>query len=263
MDVGPCLSPQGYPNPNIHRLSHQPDWSVGLGGLTLLKPMRLHLDLCREGFLSQQPNPLQCRVQQSLQLLQLAKLRNSKYGAVVVRSDSQVLTCLQKYTVQPTGIYERISSWLAIDPKRSTGIPLNPQFRNPPPGANDPKLYDDPVTIPAGDIADNPYFKRDVRRAYPRLSVVTQPDVVGLLTVGSAAQPKEEVLQVGDAGNKQLVALKDEGQKGLATFFQKDKTAFKGVLAPDGMPPLPTSRYVKGSKNYKMVADEEQTYGPA
>ncbi|EMC97118.1 hypothetical protein BAUCODRAFT_32861 [Baudoinia panamericana UAMH 10762] len=164
----------------------------------------------------------------------------------------------KKYTVQPTGIWGRINRWLAVDPNRSTGIPMNPHFRNPTPGGNDPSLYDDVVTVPAGDLAENPYWKRDVRRQYPQLSIVNQADVVGLLTVGSAAAPKEDVLQIGDAGNKQLVALKEEGQQGLAAFFEKDKSAFKGILGPDNMPPLPPSRHLTG-KRYEML--KEQTYG--
>lgn len=135
---------------------------------------------------------------------------------------------------------------------------MNPQFRNPTPGGNDPILYDDPVTTPAGDLAENPYWKRDVRRQYPQLSVVRQPDVVGLLSVGSAAHPKEEVLQIGDAGSKQLVELKEEGERGLSQFFEKDKSAYKSLMGPDGLPPLPTSRHPQG-KRYEML--EEQTYG--
>lgn len=162
--------------------------------------------------------------------------------------------------MQPTGFWATINNWLAVDPKRSTGVPLNPQFRNPTPGGNDPLLYDDPVTVPAADLAENPYWKRDVRRAYPKLSVVNQADVVGLLSVGSAAQPKEEVLQIGDAGTKQLAEVKKEGDAGLAMFFQKDKNAFKGVLGPNGLPPLPTSRHPQ-AKRYTKLDDEEQPYG--
>ncbi|KAL1302835.1 hypothetical protein AAFC00_003168 [Neodothiora populina] len=164
----------------------------------------------------------------------------------------------QKYTVQPTGIYAKINNFFAVDPKRSTGVPLNPQFRVPSPGALDPKEYDDPTTVPAGDLAENPYWKRDVRRSYPRLSVVKQPDVVALLSVGNAANPKD-TLQIGDAGSKQLVAVKEEGQKGLSAFFKKDKTAFAAVMGPNGLPPLPTSRYPGAApKRYEML--EEQTY---
>ncbi|KAK6440937.1 hypothetical protein LTR95_002831 [Oleoguttula sp. CCFEE 5521] len=165
----------------------------------------------------------------------------------------------KKYTVQPTGIYARINNFFAIDPKRSTGIPMNPQFRNPTPGGNDPALYDDKVTVPAGDIAENPYWKRDVRRQYPQLSVVRQPDVVALLSVGSAAAPKEDVLQIGDAGSKQLVALKEEGEKGLSAFFEKEKGMAKGVLGADGLPPKPASRHLQG-KRYTLPGPADQAY---
>lgn len=166
----------------------------------------------------------------------------------------------KKYTVQPTGIWKRIGDFFAVDPKRSSGIPLNPQYRLPSPGATDPKLYDDPTTVPAADLAENPYWKRDVRRQYPKLSVVKQPDIVGLLSVGSAQSPKEDVLQIGDAGAKQLVAVKEEGQKGLSAFFQKDNKAGLSVLGPNGLPPLPTSRYPSSTpKRYEML--KEQSYG--
>ena len=166
----------------------------------------------------------------------------------------------QQYTVEPKGFWKRLADAVWVAP-RSSGVPMNPVFRNPPPGANDPKDYDDPVTIPAGDIADNPYWKRDVRRAYPRLSVVNQSDVAGLLTVGSAAAPKENVLQIGDAGSKQLVALKEESDKGGLgmVFFNKNKNAAAAVLGADGLPPLPASLGQNMSgKSYDLNA--EQTY---
>jgi hypothetical protein len=96
---------------------------------------------------------------------------------------------IQKQTLQSTGIWEAFRRFLAIDPERSNGVPLNPHFRNPPPGANDPLQYDDPVTLPAGDIADNPYWKRDNRRGYPQLSVVDQSQFAQLITIGSAEAP--------------------------------------------------------------------------
>ncbi|KAF1987989.1 21 kDa subunit of NADH dehydrogenase [Aulographum hederae CBS 113979] len=166
----------------------------------------------------------------------------------------------KRYTVQPTGIWARINNFFAIDPSRSTGIPLNPQFRNPPPGSNDPYDYTDPVTVPAGDLAENPYWKRDVRRRYPKLSTVTQADVVGLLTVGSKANPKEDVLQIGDAGHKQLVEVKQEGEKGLATYLQsKGVSVEKSVLGPGGLPPLPGAHPTAGLRKYDLC--EDQTYG--
>ena len=139
-------------------------------------------------------------------------------------------------------MWERIRRVLALDPNRSTGVPLNSQFRLPTPGSLPPLSYDDPVTIPAGDIADNPYWKRDTRRSYPQLSTVSQADAVGLLAVGSQTNPKHEILQIGEAGEKQLVALKEQGQeRGLAGLFESDKTSIQGVLRDNGLPPTPCS----------------------
>lgn len=138
-------------------------------------------------------------------------------------------------------------------------MPLNPHYRNPPPGANDPAGYTDPVTAPAGDIAENPYWKRDSRRAYPRLSAVTQADAVALLTVGSEAAPRREL--VGAEGERALVDAKGEGEKGLAAFFEGTKDAAKGVLV-DGMPPLPSGHSLRtGEWNvHKYKLEEEQAY---
>lgn len=164
----------------------------------------------------------------------------------------------QKYTVQSTGIWDRIRRLLSISPDRSTGVPLNAHYRLPTPGGLSPLSYDDPVTAPAGDIADNPYWKRDVRRNYPRLSTVNQSDAVGLLTVGSQAAPKDDVLQIGEAGEKQLVTVKQEGEeRGLAALFEKDKKGVQSVLGPNGMPPLPCNL---NTSTTKYQIDKEHGY---
>jgi hypothetical protein len=97
------------------------------------------------------------------------------------------------------------------------------------------------VTLPAGDIADNPYWKRDSRRNYPQLSVVNQSQFAQLLTVGSAAAPKVEL--IGEAGEKQLVAVKEESQTGLAQALGKvaPGEATKDVFV-NGLPPLPSGQ---------------------
>ncbi|PTB68571.1 21 kDa subunit of NADH dehydrogenase [Trichoderma citrinoviride] len=173
-----------------------------------------------------------------------------------------VVSITKKQTLQSTGIWETIRKAFSLDPNRSNGVPLNPYFRNPTPGALDPQTYDDPVTLPAGDIADNPYWKRDVRRAYPKLSVVTQGDAVSLLTVGSAAQPKVEL--IGEAGDKALVAAKQEGEStGLAKFLEKaPKDVAKDVFV-NGLPPVPSGQNLKagGWDVHGYELNEEQTYG--
>jgi len=182
---------------------------------------------------------------------------SSQTAAKAAQAGSRVIGVHKKYTVQSYGIWERIRRLLAVDATRSNGVPLNPQFRNPPPGANDPFSFTDPVTIPAGDIAENPYWKRDMRRSYPRLSVVSQGDMVGLLTVGSQTQPKQEL--IGDAGAKSLVEAKKEGETGLAAYFQKDQKSMTDVLGKDGLPPLPSGvSMIPGGKRYERT--EENAY---
>lgn len=132
---------------------------------------------------------------------------------------------------------------------------MNSQYRLPTPGGLSPLSYDDPVTAPAGDIADNPYWKRDARRNYPRLSTVNQADAVGLLTVGSQAAPKDDVLQIGEAGQKQLVTVKQEGEeRGLAALFEKDRKGVKNVLGANGLPPTPCNLNSSATK-YQLDHD--------
>ncbi|RYP29408.1 hypothetical protein DL767_006748 [Monosporascus sp. MG133] len=182
----------------------------------------------------------------------------------VAKAVGGVVSINQKQTLQSTGIWERVRRLLAVDPNRSNGVPLNPYFRNPPPGSQDPLGYDDPVTVPAGDIADNAYFRRDVRRAYPRASVVGQADAVGLLAVGSAVAPKREL--VGEEGQKALVAATQEGREGgLAAFVEKaGAKAVAADLLVDGLPPLPSGMSLKAGeekwKVYDYALTEENAY---
>ncbi|KAK0720890.1 hypothetical protein B0H67DRAFT_484835 [Lasiosphaeris hirsuta] len=175
-----------------------------------------------------------------------------------------VMSISKKQTLQPEGIWERVRQAFALDPNRSSGVPLNPYFRNPTPGGNDPLAYEDPVTLPAGDIADNPYWKRDARRNYPRLSVVSQAQQVALLTVGSAITPRVEL--IGEAGSKAIVAAEDAGKEagGLAAYLEKSGVeAAKLVLAETGgLPPLPSGQSLASGKwdVHKYSIDEEQSY---
>lgn len=103
-----------------------------------------------------------------------------------------------------------------------------------------------------------------MRRSYPKLSVVNQADVVGLLTVGSKASPRDDVLQIGDAGAKQLVQVKQQGEeKGLAAVFEKDKKNVASIFGPNGLPPFPTGMgrtTAQGDRQYVMDADREEGF---
>ncbi|KAH6627147.1 NADH-ubiquinone oxidoreductase [Chaetomium sp. MPI-SDFR-AT-0129] len=184
-------------------------------------------------------------------------------AALAATTGGNAIAISKKYTVQSVGIWERLRRATALDPNRSNGVPLNPYNRYPAPGSNDPKLIDDPVTIPAGDIADNPYWKRDARRNYPRHSVVGQAQQVALLTVGSAAQPRVEL--VGEEGSKALVAAEEAGKEtGVAGYLESSGVeAAKRVLElTGGLPPLPSGQSLaSGSWDvHKYGLETEQSY---
>jgi hypothetical protein len=82
---------------------------------------------------------------------------------------------------------------------------------------------------------------------------------VGLLTVGSAANPSQKLL-AGEEGSKQLVAVKQDGEeKGLAMLFEQQTTAIGNILDKDGMPPFPPARgRTKAGKKYQL--ENEQSY---
>lgn len=182
--------------------------------------------------------------------------------AVAAVTEGGLVPISQKQTLQSKGIWEGVRRLLAIDPNRSNGVPLNPHFRFPSPGAADPRTITDPVTLPAGDIAGNPYWKRDARRNYARQSVVNQADAVALLSVGSAAAPKTEL--IGEAGSQALVAATEAGKtQGLSTFLAAQKSAEPAKdLFVNGLPPKPSGQtIITGSwEVHKYELNEDQTY---
>jgi len=76
-----------------------------------------------------------------------------------------------------------------VNPEISSGLPLPSINRMPPPGSR-PERYATPATR-ASDPAQNPYWKRDVRRQYAQLSVVTQNELAGFLLQEPPPAPSE------------------------------------------------------------------------
>ncbi|TFK44677.1 NADH dehydrogenase 21 kDa subunit [Crucibulum laeve] len=90
------------------------------------------------------------------------------------------------YHLSPKGFWKKFRDVVVVNPEISSGLPLANHHRYPPP-ASRPEKYSTPATK-ASDPAENPYWKRDVRRAYPQLSVVTQTDLSSLLIEHSGIQ---------------------------------------------------------------------------
>ncbi|EMG50373.1 hypothetical protein SBY92_000314 [Candida maltosa Xu316] len=143
----------------------------------------------------------------------------------------------KKYTTRPQGIWEKLRQLLVLVPNRSSGNPTVSLFRQIPPGerikeAND---YKDPVTIPAGDIKGNPYYKRDYRRNYPQVHSFNQTKVSGLLNLGSASNPR---ISIGDKGTQELQVFTNGQEVSLATTLKSTPASVvKGeILGKSGEP---------------------------
>ena len=68
--------------------------------------------------------------------------------------------------------------------------------------------------------------------------------------MGNATNPSPKLL-AGEAGSKQLVVAKEEGEKGLAMYFASEKGA--AVLGEDGMPPMPPSYRTGATTKYEVA----------
>lgn len=143
----------------------------------------------------------------------------------------------RKYTSRPVGIWEKIRQWLVLVPNRSSGNPLPSLYRAIPPGARikEAREYKEPFTIPAGDVINNPYFKRDHRRNYPQIRAFDQTKVSGLLTLGSVEKPR---ISIGEKGSKELAAFGLDQEVSLSTTLSSVKPdVVKGeVLGKVGEP---------------------------
>lgn len=155
-----------------------------------------------------------------------------------IMSGGGPLPIWSKYTSGSKGIWEKVRQFLVPVPNRSTGNPVANLYRAIPPGerVETARKYKDPATIPAGDIKDNAYHKRDYRRNYPRVQAFDQSKVSGLLKLGSAANPR---ISIGDQGSKELQPFTDPTQAiSLSTTLESvNPSVVKGeLLGKEGEP---------------------------
>ncbi|KAJ2781026.1 hypothetical protein H4R18_003120 [Coemansia javaensis] len=125
-------------------------------------------------------------------------------------------------------------------------------FRTPAPASQPP--YQSPVTA-ASAIANNPYYKRDVRRNYPRTEVYTQADVGSLLLLAHGPKDTPQQLEGGtapDAAAKD-VATRDAAAKDVVEALEK---LGQPLYSAACMPPVPGAPY-----RYKL-SPEQHVEGP-
>ncbi|KAL7424781.1 hypothetical protein Q5752_000465 [Cryptotrichosporon argae] len=105
-------------------------------------------------------------------------LRNAAKGAAV-GAPKPMSADQSLYHLMPTGFWKKFRDAVVVNPEISSGLPLPTMNRYPQPGSRTER-YSTPATK-ASDPAFNPYYKRDVRRAYPQTSTITQTTLSSLL----------------------------------------------------------------------------------
>ncbi|RDB16960.1 NADH-ubiquinone oxidoreductase 21 subunit [Hypsizygus marmoreus] len=144
------------------------------------------------------------------------------------------------YHLSPTGFWKKFRDIAMINPEISSGLPIQSIHRRPQPGSR-PEKYSTPATK-ASDLAQNPYWKRDVRRAYPQLSVITQSELSSLLIEHSGAQ----AVAAPAEGEKSEVPAAPKAALDLTEAIASITTAQK-VYSESKLPPaipVPHKRWI-------------------
>ncbi|KAF8502169.1 21 kDa subunit of NADH dehydrogenase [Russula emetica] len=145
------------------------------------------------------------------------------------------------YHLSPKGFWKKFRDAVAVDPAISSGLPLPAVNRQPPPGSR-PEIYSTPATK-ASDPAQNPYWKRDVRRAYPQLSVVTQSELSTLLIQHSGAAAHKIAAPLGtDVTSITATSPPSQQQLGLTEAIGAISAARK-AYSTSSLPPTPPTPF--------------------
>ncbi|KAI0355638.1 21 kDa subunit of NADH dehydrogenase [Trametes cingulata] len=148
-----------------------------------------------------------------------------------------------RYHLSPKGFWKKFRDAVVVNPDISSGLPIASVNRYPQP-ASRPEKYSTPATK-ASDPAQNPYWKRDVRRAYPQLSVVTQSELSNLLIEHAKA---DSIAAPGEGQKAEASSVPAEQQQGsldltqaIATITSARKAYSESKLPP--APPIPFKRW--------------------
>ncbi|OBZ68179.1 NADH-ubiquinone oxidoreductase 21 subunit [Grifola frondosa] len=147
------------------------------------------------------------------------------------------------YHLSPKGFWKKFRDAVVVDPDISSGLPIAGINRFPPPGSR-PERYCTPATK-ASDPAQNPYWKRDVRRAYPQLSVVTQAELSSLLVEHAEAEtlfaPVEGLEEHGQTAVSEEVKKPIDLTAAIATIGAARQAYSESKLPPTI--PIPYKRW--------------------
>ncbi|KAF8973298.1 21 kDa subunit of NADH dehydrogenase [Flammula alnicola] len=161
------------------------------------------------------------------------------------------------YHLSPKGFWKKFREVVAVNPDISSGLPLAAVNRYPTP-ASRPEKYSTPATK-ASDPAQNPYWKRDVRRAFPQLSVVTQSELSSLLIEHSGAKAVSAPSDATDASGVPATERKVlDLSEAIATVTSTAQVYSESKLPP--ALPIPHKRWVP--EQSPNAPHDEHSYFP-
>ncbi|GAA6055297.1 hypothetical protein JCM3770_004826 [Rhodotorula araucariae] len=168
----------------------------------------------------------------------------------------------QKLTADPfayhssdeTPLWTKIRRAIVVNPDSSSGNPL-PRLNRQPEPASRPEKFSVPSSK-ASDVAENPYYKRDFRRMYPKTEVVTQDELARLLIAqgGFEALPPVSAAE----GDKTTALTADSPAPSLASLYSTPSS----VAASGFRPPKPPGFKVKWYASKEQPPHDPNAYFP-
>jgi len=142
------------------------------------------------------------------------------------------------YHLSPKGFWKKFRDTVVVNPEISSGLPLPSLNRYPQP-ASRPERYATPATK-ASDPAQNPYWKRDVRRAFPYMSVVTQAELSNFLL----QKPEQPAVAAPEAEKTDATAVSNAPKPAVdLTSAIATVSATTPVFSQSKLPPSFTVSY--------------------
>ncbi|GAA6044297.1 hypothetical protein JCM8097_006753 [Rhodosporidiobolus ruineniae] len=171
----------------------------------------------------------------------------------VLRKEALTADPFKYHTNDETPLMKKIREALVVNPESSSGSPLPRANRQPEP-ASRPEKFSVPSSK-ASDVAENPYYKRDFRRMFPKTEVVTQDELAKLLI----AQGGFEALPPVAAAESNTTAITaDTPTPSLSALYSTSTS----VATTGFRPPTPPGRKVRWFAAKEVIPHDPQSYFP-
>ncbi|GAA5899066.1 hypothetical protein JCM8208_002993 [Rhodotorula glutinis] len=157
------------------------------------------------------------------------------------------------HATDETPLWRKIRRAIVVNPESSTGNPLASANRQPEPASRPEKF-----TVPsskASDVAQNPYFKRDFRRMYPKTEVVTQGELAKLLIAQGGFEALPPV--TASESDKTTALTADSPAPSLAALYSTPSGAVSGFR-----PPKPPGRKYNWHASKEQAPSDPNAYFP-